>query len=63
MIEVADVMRGMARRVNDFEFARAERECFAALEDAQVFRRNGKRFAEQALQIVGPKTLRAGQQL
>ncbi len=53
----------MPRCIDDFEFARAERKCFAAFEDAQILRRNGKSFAEEALQIVGPEALRAGQQL
>src|SRR6266446_10276218 len=37
VIEVADVMRSVARRINDFKFARAERERFASFEDAKVF--------------------------
>ena len=57
------MVRSVARCVDDFEFARAKRERFAAFEDAQVFGRNGKSFAEEAPQIVGPEALRAGQQL
>ena len=56
-------MRGMARRVNDFDFARAERKHFAAFEDAQILRWNGKTLSEQPLQIVRPEALGAGQQL
>jgi len=40
--------------------ARAERKCFFAFEDAQILRRNGKNFAEQLLQVVGPEALGAG---
>src|SRR5260370_31552902 len=60
LIEVADVVRGMARRVDDFDSPRAEREGFTALEDAQILPRNGKSFTEQALQFVGPAALCAG---
>ncbi len=51
----------MARCIDDFEFARAERKCFAAFEDAQILLRNGKNFAEQSLQVVGPEALGAGE--
>src|SRR5882762_10132086 len=54
---------GVAWCVDDFEFARAEREIFSALKDAQIFRRNGQNFAEKKLQIVGPEALGAGKKL
>ncbi len=57
------MVRGVARCVDDFEFARAEREIFSALQDAQIFRRNGQNFAEKKLQIVGPEALGAGKKL
>jgi len=62
LVEVADVVRGVPGRVDDLELAQAESEIFSSLEDAQIFRRNGKSFAEQELQIVGPETLGAGEE-
>src|SRR6266403_3649890 len=49
LVEITDVMRCMARCIDDFELARAERKCFAAFEDAQILRWNGKSFSEQLL--------------
>src|SRR6266851_3642148 len=63
LVEIADVVRGVARCVDNLDLPRAERECFTAFEDAQILRRNGKSFSEQALQFVGPEALGAGQKL
>src|SRR6266850_1917767 len=52
VLEVADVMRSVARRVDHFEFAGAERERFAPFEDAKIFRRHGKSLAKKLLQLV-----------
>jgi hypothetical protein len=62
VVEVAHVVRGVAGSVDNFEFARAERESFAAFEDAQIFSRDRKCFAKEKLQLIGPEALRAGQQ-
>src|SRR5205807_6004763 len=63
LVEVADVVRSVARCVDDLDLSRAELEIFTALQDAQILRRNGKCFAEQALQFAGPEALGAGKKL
>ena len=55
VVEVADVVRRVAGRVRDVEFARAERKRFAAFQDAQIFLRHRQRFAEQDCEFVAPE--------
>ena len=61
-IEIGNVMRSVPRGVNHVEFAASESESFSAFEYAQIFKRNGQRFAKQASQFAGPKPLRAREQ-
>src|SRR6266852_6390676 len=62
-VQVADVVRSMPGRVDHIEFARAQREDLATLEDADIFLGHGKSFAEELMERVGPKAYGAGQQL
>src|SRR5882757_713446 len=45
-IKVADMVRSMAGRIRDFEFARAQRQRLATLEDAQIFLGHRQSFSE-----------------
>jgi len=63
VLEIADVVRGVAGRVSHLDFARAERNRLATFEDSQIRFRHGQRFTEQLGEIVRPKPRRACQQL
>ena len=62
VLEIADVMRSMPRRVRHCNFARAERNRFSAFQNAEILRRYRHHFAEQFVQIVRPEPRRACQQ-
>ena len=53
----------MAGRVDDLHLPRTERERFAAFDNVQILRWNGKSLSEKSLQVVGPQSLRARKQL
>jgi hypothetical protein len=57
------MMRSVARRVEDFQFAAAERQRFAACQNAQIFLRHGKKLSVETLHRAGVKTQRAIDQL
>jgi hypothetical protein len=59
-VEIGDVMRGVAGRIGDVEFAGAKRECLAAFEDLQIFLRDGKCFAKEDGELVAPEAGCAG---
>jgi len=61
-IEVRDVMRSVARGVQDTQFPRAKRQSFAAMNDVQVILRDRKKITEESLHRAAIQTLRAGQQ-
>ncbi len=56
------MVRGVAGRVNDVEFASSERQRFAAFEDAQIFLRDGQGFTEQKLKFITPEAAGAVQE-
>ena len=60
LIEVADVMRSMARRVNNFDFARAEFESFASGEDTEILLRDGEHCSEEKFEFFAPEARGAG---
>src|SRR6266404_3031428 len=45
-IKVADMVRSVAGRIRDFEFARAQSQHLATLEDAQIFLGDRQSFSE-----------------
>src|SRR5437667_310739 len=63
VLEIADVVRGVAWRVGHLDFARAERNGLSTFEDLQIRFGHGHRFSEQLAEIVRPKPRRACQQL
>lgn len=63
LIEVGDVMRGVAGSVGDFDIAACEAELFAAAEDLQILRRNGEEFAKHGLHGVAIEASGAAQEL
>jgi len=60
LIEITDVDAMHGPVYGRLRVCASERKCFFAFEDAQILRRNGKNFAEQLLQVVGPEALGAG---
>ena len=63
ILEIADVMRSVPRRVGHFDFARAELNRLSAFQDAKIFRWHRHGFAEKLLQSVRPEPRRACQEL
>src|SRR5215831_5500156 len=62
-IEIGDVVRGMARSVEDAQLARAQRECFSPFKDAQIGPGHGEEVAEQCRHVLAIKALGAGEEL
>jgi hypothetical protein len=60
LVEVTDVMRGVAWGVDDFEFSPAESKRFSSFEDAEIRFGHRKIFAKESLKIVGPEARGAG---
>jgi len=55
-IEIADVVRSVARSVEDTELASTEPDGFAALEDLKVVNGDGQKYTELALHAVAIET-------
>jgi hypothetical protein len=60
-IEIGDVMRGVAGRVEDFEISRAERKGFAAFEDLDILFGDRESFAEESREFIAPQAACAGE--